>query len=210
MTAPIIPTAFLFRYTLRCPWRAVQRARQPLELGEECRVPLLGELDGLTAFADLRLAWNEAGIHVSADVRGNPDHPEACDGLDLWLDTRDTRTIHRASRFCHHFFFAPTGGGRAGAHAWAVQRPIHRAREEAPLCDPADIRVRGRVRRDGYRIDAFLAAPLLSGFDPSLNTRLGFYYRVRDRERGEQTLTALRGFPFAEDPSVWATLELVQ
>ena len=226
MTSGIIPTAFLFRYTVRCSYIAPrrngslkrkrsQRSELPLELGPNYRIPDLGEIDGLSAFAELYLAWGDHGISVSLDVRGktqpprcDASHPETSDGLDLWLDTRDTRTIHRASRFCHHFYFLPAGGGRSGGGPIAGQCKIHRAREDAPLSDPADVLVRSCVRKGGYGLDALLPVPVLTGFDPAENPRLGFYYRVRDAELGEQTLTAARGFPFAEDPSLWATLEL--
>jgi hypothetical protein len=38
--------------------------------------------------------------------------------------------------------------------------------------------------------------------------RLGFCYAVMDRELGWQTFTVGPEFPFAEDPSLWGTLEL--
>ena len=62
---------------------------------------------------------------------------------------------------------------------------------------------------DGYLLEAWIGAEALSGFEPESNPRLGFYYCLRDAELGEQFLAVGREFPFAHDPSLWATLELV-
>ena len=68
----------------------------------------------------MRAAWSEAGLAFSVRVEGKK-HPSWCretkledsDALQLWIDTRDTHNIHRASRFCHRFIFLPGGGGRS-------------------------------------------------------------------------------------------------
>jgi hypothetical protein len=57
-------------------------------------------------------------------------------------------------------------------------------------------------------LEAFIAAAALTGFDPQEHPRLGFNYRIVDRELGEQTLSVGSPMPFQEDPSLWATLEL--
>ena len=64
--------------------------------------------------------------------------------------------------------------------------------------------------KGGYRIEAFLSANVLTGYDPEQFPRLGVFYAVRDFEKGEQTPGADSDFPFAEDPSLWASLELVK
>jgi hypothetical protein len=50
----------------------------------------------------------------------------------------------------------------------------------------------------------------LTGFDPVENPRIGFTYAVIDRELGDQTFNCAAEFPYQEDPSLWATLELVR
>ena len=66
------------------------------------------------------------------------------------------------------------------------------------------------TKAGGYRIEAFLPAAVLNGFDPEQNPRLGVYYAVRDMELGEQVLSVGSDFPFSEDPSLWGVLELVR
>ena len=47
------------------------------------------------------------------------------------------------------------------------------------------------------------------GYDPQQHRQLGFTYAVFDRELGMQTFAAGPAFPFDEDPTCWALMELV-
>ena len=78
------------------------------------------------------------------------------------------------------------------------------------MATSADVPFRVERTKKGYRIEAFLSANVLYGFDPEQNPRLGVYYAIRDFELGEQTPSVGSDFPFAEDPSLWAVLELVK
>jgi hypothetical protein len=128
----------------------------------------------------------------------------------LWIDTRDSRTSHRASRYCQQFHFLPSGGGEDKDEPAVVPMKINRALQDAPLPDAASIPFRTTITKDGYRLEVFLPAAALSGFDPAEHPRLGFYYVVRDRELGDQFLSVNGDFPFADDPSLWSVLELVK
>src|SRR5207253_8931712 len=97
-------------------------------------------------FADVRLAWNETGLAVQLEVRGKEQPPAGdaarpglSDGLTLWLDTRDARTSHRASRFCHQFHFLAAGGGSERDEPVFVQPKINRALQDAPLAPAAAV-----------------------------------------------------------------------
>jgi hypothetical protein len=212
----VLPTSFLFRYGFPVPQVETAGAALPLELPVECRLPFPAALDERSPFADLKLAWNAGGLGVSVVVAGKRRPPQCdlrqpteSDGLQVWIDTRDTQTIHRASRFCHHFCVLPTGGGRKKQTPVAVQLPIARAKEDAPLVESAAIPVFAELRSDGYRLDVWIPAEALNGFDPESVPRLGFFYLLRDSEAGDQTLTVGDEFPYPHDPSVWSTLELV-
>ena len=67
---------------------------------------------------------------------------------------------------------------------------------------------RSRSKKTGYRVEAFLPAAVLHGFDPEQNPRLGFFLAVRDGELGDHLLSGGAEFPYWEDPSLWSTLEL--
>jgi hypothetical protein len=214
---PLIPHRFLFRLALPCRHVPdIPREDEELfDLPEACRLDNFADMDERKNFADVRLAWNEGGLAVQVEVRGKDQpltgdaaRPRDSDGLSLWLDTRDARTSHRASRHCHLFRFLPTGGGDKDEPAF-VQCKINRALQDAPEAPAGSVRFHCRRRASGYRLAAFLSAAALHGFDPEQNRRLGFFYAVRDAELGEQTLSVGADFPYAEDPTLWGVLELV-
>jgi hypothetical protein len=215
---PLLPHRFLFRVAHPCR----QRRDMPrtdddrlLDLPAECRVDNFAELDEQRNFADVRLAWNEHGLGFQVEVRGkeqspqgSADRPRSSDGVTLWLDTRDSRASHRASRYCHQFHFLPMGGGPDRDEPVFAQAKINRALHDAPLCSAGAVPFRASLIRGGYLLEAFLPANVLNGFDPEQNSRLGFYYVVRDGELGEQFLSVGPEFPYWEDPSLWSVLHL--
>ncbi len=135
---------------------------------------------------------------------------EDSDGLRVWVDTRDTHNIHRASRFCHQFVFLPHGGGRRFDQPVAEMVPIHRARENPKAIAEKTLKIHSEKRIDGYLLHAHIPAAAMTGFDPDEHLKIGFSYAVIDRELGWQTFTVGPDFPFVEDPSLWGTLELVR
>ena len=88
------------------------------------------------------------------------------------------------------------------------RRPIQRALAEAPAGRIEAISARAERARGAWRLELFLPAEALHGFDPETNRRLGFAYQVSDPDREEQFLGVGREFPIGEDPSLWSTLEL--
>jgi hypothetical protein len=219
---PIVPNRFLVRLAHPCRYvkdvpRDADEAEHLVDLPDAARLHNFADLDGLKNFTDVRLAWNEFGLAVQAEVKGkdqppvgDADRPWASDGLALWIDTRDARSGHRASRYCHQFHLLPAGSGPEKDEPVVVQSKINRALQDAPLANVADIPFRGFRTKGGYRLEAFLPAAVLNGFDPEQHPRLGVYYAVRDQELGDQVLSVSGDFPFASDPSLWAVLELVK
>ena len=161
-------------------------------------------------------AWSEAGLVFTVLVKGKKQpvwcrasRPEDSDGLQVWIDTRDVHNVHRASRFCHRFIFLPSGGGRKLDEAFGQSLPINRAREPARPVAAGLLQARSQTRPNGYRLECFVPASAMMGFEPGEHPRLGFTYAVTDRELGEQTFSVGRPMPYDEDPSLWASLELV-
>jgi len=176
----------------------------------------LAELDDRPAMAEVSAAWSEEGLVFFVLLRGKKQpvwcrssRPEDSDGLQVWIDTRDVHNVHRASRFCHRFIFLPSGGGRKLDEAFGQPLPINRAREPARPVAEGLLRARSQIRADGYRLECFIPAEAMMGFEPAEHPRLGFTYAVIDRELGEETFSVGRPMPYDEDPSLWATLELV-
>jgi hypothetical protein len=217
---PVVPYRFLFRVAYPCRYvkeMPLEDAEGIIDLPAECRLDNFAGVDGLRNFAAVALAWNELGLGVQVEVKGkdqppqgDAERPRASDGLTLWIDTRDARTSHRASRYCHMFHFLPVGGGPDRDEPAFLQGKIHRALEDAPLASSAEVPFRTAAIKGGYRLEAFLPVGVLNGFDPEQNPRLGVFYACRDAEHGEQLLTGGTEFPYWEDPSLWSVLELVR
>ena len=132
----LIPPRFMFRFAVdlqRCDklWSAQEGAL----LDESYRLPALAQLDDEPALADVRMAWSPQGLVWWVRVEGKRQLPwcresrlDESDGLQVWVDTRATTNVHRASRFCHRFVFLPRGGGRSAEEPVADQLLINRAR----------------------------------------------------------------------------------
>lgn len=217
MSEQLLPPPFLFRYAVPC------RRHQPLwsaggvKLPEECRLRSFAELEGKKTFADFRGAWSEEGLAFTLAVKGKTQPPwcrdtriDESDGLQVWIDTRNTQTIHRAGRFCHRFAFLPQGAGRRLDEPVAALLAINRAKESPREVDQRQLKVASQRLADGYAMQFCIPADVLTGYSPVDHPALGFYYAVIDRELGWQTLAMGPEFPFDEDPSLWGTLELAR
>lgn len=217
MSTQLIPPSFLFRFAVPCKYAAESWTARGVELGDEFLLPSFAELDDAPLRAAVKAAWNEQGLSLSVIVSGKKQAPwcrenriEDSDGFYVWIDTRDTHNIHRASRFCHQFAFLPTGGGNRLAEPVADQLLINRARENSKPVRPGTLRAVSHKLADGYRLDVHIPAEALTGFDPGEHPRLGFHWAVMDREIGELTFCCPSELPYREDPSTWGTLELVK
>lgn len=189
------------------------------ELGDwpqQCRLPDLAAVDGSPGYATVFMAWDAGGLYFALTVSGKDKvacdrrRPHKGDALFLWVDTRDVRDALRAGRFCHHFIALPRGAGPGGSHATAWQSPIHRAREQAPICQPSQLAVASSARKDGYALELALSADVLNGYDPNECARLGMTYMITDVDHGQQLWNVPPHLPFGHDPSTWAAIELVE
>lgn len=217
--ALLLPPAFWFRWKFTCP--RVENAPRTGEerlcaLPESARLPAVSTLGGEAAWWDLRAGWNPLGLALALEVRddraaivGDDGYAELSDGIEVWIDTRDTRDIHRATRYCHRFLARVILSPRRGPLVLVVeQRKINRALEDARIDRQVDVQSAIGRLTGGWWIDLFFPASSLAGYDPETNPRLGFTYALHDPVRGDRFLTVGRDFPIGEDPSLWSTLEL--
>jgi hypothetical protein len=217
----LLAPRFLFHFSVPIRRHDAAWKATGVELPESHRLLNLAELDAGTAdrerpFADVRAAWNVQGLLFNVTVTGKEqplwcrdERLEDSDGLQVWVDTRATLNIHRASRYCHRYALLPAGGGRSNTDPVADQVLINRARENARPIRPRELQVASKITKKGYWLSAFVPAIALGGYDPLQHREIGFTYSVYDRELGLQTFATGAAFPFQEDPTCWAVLELV-
>jgi hypothetical protein len=213
----VVPPAFAFRFSMPVPRNEAipKRGQRLLDLDDQHRLLWPGSSLDEDGNVSIKAAWNAMGIGFQFEVQGkehppvsNPDRVAETDGIQIWIDTRNTQTIHRANRFCHHFCVLPNGAGKSGAKSLVKQLPVNRAIEETPISKPQSIQSKSQLIDGGYRLEVWLEASQLNGFDPEISPRLGFFVMLYDSELGNQTLTVDEAFPFPSDPSVWQTIEL--
>src|SRR6266436_5567726 len=217
-TNTLLAPRFLFRFAVPVArhspiWKPAGVARD-----ESYKLLSLAELDRGSdnqerSFADVRMAWAPEGLLFNVRVEGKKQPPwcrdsrlDESDGVQVWIDTRATLNIHRASKYCHRFAFTPVGG-RQG-EPLSDQLLINRARENARPVRPRELQVVSKITKTGYALAAFIPAVALGGYDPAQHRQLGFTYAIFDRELGRQTFATGSGFPFEEDPTCWATIDL--
>ncbi len=212
----LLASRFLFRFSVDCRHHSPLWSPAGSGLAERHRLPDLSTLDDRRAYAEVRAGWSREGLAFWVRVAGKrqaswcrESRPDESDGLRIWIDTRDTHNIHRAGRYCHQFIFMPGGSGRGLDEPCSEVLLINRARELPRPIKPGVLKVRREKRIDGYVLEALIPAEALTGFDTDEHMRLGFTYAVVDRELGEQSFNCPAEFPYREDPSLWATLELV-
>ena len=216
---PLLPQAFWFRVAVPCT-RVEGIPRQNassglLGLPAACALLDLKSLDGGTPWAEVRMGWNPGGIGITV-IGGEVTpqqlaerRPEGFAVAQFWIDTRDTRNISRASKFCHKFVVRIDHAQTRGRlQAQIAQRPVARAVADAPIGRTDDVPLRVELSRTTWVLDLFLASQLLNGYDPDTNRRLGFAYQIADFVHEDQFLAVGREFPIGENPSLWATLEL--
>jgi len=204
--------SFLYRFRFPCRYAATGTV-----LDEAYQLPKVSELETSDTRSDLPydflIGWNETGLLFSLIVSNKRQslwcrstQPEESDGIQICLDTRDIKDIHRASRFCHRLLFMPIGSGREQADPLVVWLPIHRAKEHPNSIDMSQIKMQSTISASGYRLNVFLPGKILTGFDPVEYPHLGFHFVVRDREYGTRYFLTAPPLPHDQDPSLWGTL----
>jgi len=207
--------SLLYRFRFPCKYAAAGTV-----LDESYQQPNVSRMNDAGAHNqlpyDFRIAWNETGLLFSLIVSEKKQslwcrstQPDESDGIQICLDTRDIKDIHRASRFCHRLLFLPIGSGRDQSQPTAVWLPIHRAKEHPNSIDLSQIKMKSAFSASGYRLDVFLPGKILTGFDPAEYPSLGFHFMVSDREYGSSYFLVAPPLPHDQDPSLWGTLVMM-
>ncbi len=212
----IVDPALLFRFSLPMYRADVDPLAGDWNLSAGYVLPRIDRLCGNKSFGELRGAWCKKGLVFQLTVTGKTQYPwcrptriDESDGFYLWLDTRNSPGIQRATRFCHQFVFTAMGGGPRQDRPIGALLSIARAKENPHEVAGGMIQLRSRLARNGYQLMVGISSIALTGFDPLEYPRLGFHYAIADRELGWQALTVGRDLPAEENPSLWSEMELV-
>lgn len=213
---PLIDPSLLVRLRLKACKIDRSFSDRPEALPDEAIVPCLScELAGDEKFAQVRVAVGSNALFFQVDVQGKKQLPwcrdsrmEDSDGLHIWIDTRNSREIQRATKFCHRYGFSPMGRGPKADLPFVGWGPINRARESPPPPPDDQFAIRSRLSEGRYRLVASLHFDALHGIDLQDFPTVGFYFAVMDRELGWQSLALQPDLPVMDNPSLWAQLQL--
>ena len=216
MSEQLIAPPFLFRFAVPCVSTKKVWGDRGVTLEPKYQIPSFQtELTQSTPFSELRMAWKSDGLLFQVQVKGKKKELWCresrlleSDGLTLWIDTRDTHNVHRASRFCHQFVFLPAGEGAKYQNPVAELMNIHRARDNPQQPNRGELKVHSTIKKDGYKMSGWIPATAITGYDTNEHKRLGFYYVIKDRELGWQSLALGSEYPFYTDPSLWGSMDL--
>ncbi len=206
----------MFRYRQPCH-RTGGSWSNKLSLEEKHRIQCFGHFDDQDPYADVRVAWCDDGLLVTCAVTGK-EKSLWCrstqilesDSVQLWIDTRNTHNVHRATGFCHWIVLMPAGDGPRNDRPMSTMLKINRSKDDPPTMNRLPIPVAATRTKGGYTLRAHIPAACLHGWDPAEHRRIGFSVAVIDRELGWQTLGSGPEFPITEDPSLWHTIELFE
>lgn len=159
-----------------------------------------------------RIAWSEDGLSLQFTVSGKKQKPycritdlEQSDSFEIFVDTRNTKTVHRATRFCHRFLFLPCGGGPNEKEPYGTMLKIRLARGEPTGIGQFQPQVTCQNKRGGYQLTCHLPKKFLEGWQPLEQPEIGIYYLFRDQELGVLPMVYDSALPVGEDPSLWPT-----
>ena len=214
----IVPSALLFDYRVQipaCPDPSRRKTGRMLKLSDAAQLPVLSSMDGVATFAHLKAGWNVNGFGIVVSVRGRtkpltgiPHQLDRSDCIELWIDTRPTGNVHRATAYCHRLACLPVDDSTDGSCS-ALPLPIAQQREIKGEMQAQHVQLRVHSFNNGYDLEVWIPESQMYGYRQMDELRqLGFYCLVRDTELGEQPLTMTDDFPFAWDPSLWVNLEL--
>lgn len=173
-------------------------------------LPDISELLGEERFAEVAFLWNEEGLSFEVFI----DKPfeevyfplySKGDAIELFIDTRDLKTVGFATRFCHQFVILP----QAIQDIQALETTHFRTEDAHPLCEGQEIGVQAHFHDDAYSVRIVIPAHCLHGYDPKSYDRIGFTYRIH-RTGGPPQHFAVSSEHFAieQAPKAWASVTM--
>ena len=213
----IVPPSFLFQYSMAVSRvEAIPRKKGSLlQLDDSCSLFVPGSMNDTDNAFGLRMAWNQEGLGIELDVPGKKLPPAGrhkdlknSDYISLFVDTRHTANVHRATEYCFSLVVLPCDE-EADEKPSAAFVEIAQQRASKRDRDGRKCPVQVHVRPDGYRLEIWIPTSQMFGFDeaPEIG-RIGFSCLIHDTELGEIPLNVGGDFPVAFDPSTWLQLEL--
>lgn len=214
----VVPPSLLFDFRLSvaaCSAPSKKATGDLLNLPDSAKLFAPSFVDGPGSFCSLSAGWNRDGLALMFSVAEKSNKPEGrsssldqSDFFKIWIDTRPSGIVHKATEYCHCFAVLPNDLDNSGAATASVQ-PIAQQRSTRIESNTSKFELRRHVSKTGYRFEIWIPGSQLYGYrEISELGRIGFYYVANDTELGEQHFGVGADFPTSYDPSTWTQLEL--
>ncbi len=200
--------------------RITNPERLEWRLNDEHAIPPLSSLSNGLGFAKTYLAWTGTGLYFQSrlkppsgklSVTESSKHLARTSHISLYIDTRWSPGVHRATSYCHRFDFIIN----RPSSSEPIQRghgelnQIQRARAAPTDVHPSQISVGSFLEPDGIEIRAFLKGETLTGYAPDEHQEIGVFFTINDSLLGNQILARTLQSPYFEDPSLWCRAKLI-
>lgn len=216
----VVPPSFLFG--IRLPIKACEtpkssRKKCLLNFSDQHRLFMPSAMNGDEQFATVAAGWNPEGLGLKFQITGKPGPPagdsqslNTSDVVLIWLDTRPSGDVHRATEYCHHIALLPADERAQGKPA-VIAQPIAQQRATRIEFNAKKYRLHTNVSPNGYEAEIWIPKAQLHGYREVAEIgRIGFHCLIKDAHLGDQSFHLSGDFPTGYDPSTWITLELEQ
>lgn len=174
------------------------------------RLPDTSDLCQEYLFAEVAMGWHPEGLAFCIDVdqayrQSVYPNIQKGDSVELMIDTRDLKSAGFNTRFCHHFFFLP----KIVDDHLCGEITHFRTEDQHPLCDPQELDCQTKFSARSYKMNIFIPANCIYGFEPNQFDRLGFTYRINRFGGAPQHFSVTsQDFQVDQQPSLWASVKL--
>lgn len=154
-------------------------------------------------FVEIFMGWNEKGIALQVQIFPSKSQNFFDETIELFFDTRDLKNKNHFTRYCHHFLFEPISDVFFGKEITRFM-----ADDTHPLAMPEvfEVAVKNSEKKS-YRVEIFLPASILFGYDPHHFSKIGFAYHIRSKNGEEEMFPNIKEFSIRKNPSLWSTVE---
>jgi len=167
-----------------------------------------GEFLGEESFSELLVSFSEEGVSLQLKVSKPFEKAvfkeiEKGDGFEFFIDTRGVKEALIIHKYCHHFLFLP----KEVDGIWGVEVTKFRQGDKRELARKESLKVESLFSKSGYKMDIFIPADSLFGYDLSDSTSLKIAYIVhRGSLRPNYFPKSGEEFTISSHPSLWANV----
>lgn len=173
-------------------------------------LPSFSELLDQESFAQVAMCYSNKGVWIAVEVEKSFEEVffpkvEQGDGIEIFIDTRDVKSVGSMHKFCHHFIFLP----KPVTDFMACEVTRLRVEDSHPLADPSLLHVNATFSKNSYEMRIFIEADALYGFDPDQTHRIGFAYKIHRYKKSTQDFSlSSQDVQIEKYPQLWASITL--